>query len=109
MSQTAVLEQLAELLDREHGALGAVDVDALARIELERRALIAQLGPAAPSDTVALAAVETRRARNEGIAEAAVARLGGSLGRVGRGRTALAGYSPIAASTPLSRALDREV
>jgi hypothetical protein len=109
MTQTAVLEQIAELLDREHGAIAATDVDELAAIELERRTLIARLGPASAADRDVLATVELRRARNELAAEAAVARLGGSLGRLGRGRVALAGYSPIAASTPLSRALDREV
>jgi hypothetical protein len=109
MTQTAVLERIAELLEREHGAIAAADADELAAIDVERSALIGRLGPASTADAAALATVETLRARNERAAEAAVARLGGAMGRLGRGRTALAGYSPIAASTPLSRALDREV
>jgi hypothetical protein len=109
MTQTAVLEEIAELLDREHRAITSIDIDELAAIELERRALLVRLAPDAAAQTLAVEAVETRRARNERAAEASVAQLASALGRVGRGRNALAGYSPLAASTPLSRALDREV
>jgi hypothetical protein len=109
MTASGVLDQIAELLDREHGAIATVDVDALARIDAERRALIARLGPMAAGEGEALARVEARRARNERAAAAALDRLGSAMGRLGRGRTALAGYSPVGGSTPLSRALDREV
>ena len=71
--------------------------------------LLAELAPIAPSERDALTLVEDRRARNERAAEAALSRLGGALGRVGRGRTALAGYRPNAGGSLLSRALDQEV
>lgn len=109
MTQAMLLEEIAELLDREHEAIVAVDIDALDLIQLEREALVALLTPGAGVERVALAAVETRRARNERTAATAAAQLGSAMGRVGRGRTMLVGYSPIAGSIPLSRALDREV
>jgi hypothetical protein len=109
MSQLPLLERMADLLDREHDAIATVDVDRLAAIQLERQAQLAELTPLAPSEHAALASVETRRARNERAAEAALERLGGALARVGRGRTALAGYRPDAGSSVLSRALDQEV
>jgi hypothetical protein len=109
MTQTQVLEQIAELLDREHAAIEAVDMDELAAIAIARQALIGQIMPISGRDADALHAIETRRARNERAAEAAVRRIGSDLGRMGRGRTALAGYRPPAGGIPLSRALDQEV
>jgi hypothetical protein len=109
MTQTQVLEQIAELLDREHDAIEAVDVEGLAAIAVARQALIAQVMPFSARDGDALRTIETRRARNERAAEAAVDRIGSDLGRLGRGRTALAGYRPPAGGIPLSRALDQEV
>jgi hypothetical protein len=109
MSQLPLLERIAELLDREHDAIGTIDVDSFAAIEEERRVLLAELAPVVPSERDALTLVEDRRARNERAAEAALARLGGALGRVGRGRTALEGYRPTTGGSLLSRALDQEV
>jgi hypothetical protein len=109
MTQLPLFERIADLLDREHDALADVDTDTLATIEVERRFLLAALTPVAASERAAFDSLEQRRARNEQAAEAAVSRLGGALGRVGRGRTVLVGYSPIAGSTTLSRALDQEV
>jgi hypothetical protein len=109
MSQLQLLERIGELLDREHDAIAAFDIDALTAIQLERQGELAGLVRLAPSEQAAFASVETRRARNERAAEAALARLGGALGRVGRGRTALAGYRPNAGDSTLSRALDQEV
>jgi hypothetical protein len=109
MSQLPLLERLAELLDREHDAIKAVDVDALATIQRERQAPLSELVAIAPSEREAFVSLETRRARNERAAEAALSRLGGALGRVGRGQTALAGYRPDGAGSTLSRALDQEV
>jgi hypothetical protein len=109
MSQRPLLERIAELLDREHDAIATIDVDSLAAIEDERRVLLAGLAPVVPSERDALTIVEDRRARNERAAEAALARLGGALGRVGRGRIALEGYRPNAGISLLSRALDQEV
>jgi hypothetical protein len=105
----AVLEDIAALLEREHSAIAMIDVDALAGIDRERQLLIAQLGPLDPSERAAYDTVETLRARNERAAEATVARLGGALGRVMRGRVALAGYRTSVGSNVLSRALDKEV
>jgi hypothetical protein len=105
-----LLENIAELLQREHNAIAMVDVDALAEIDRQRDVLIAQLGPLDPSERAAYDTVETLRARNERAAAAALARLGGALGRVMRGRVALAGYrTSTRGSNVLSRALDREV
>ena len=109
MSQLPLLERIAELLDREHDAIAAFDIDALSGIQLERQEQLAELVRIAPSEQEAFASVETRRARNERAAEAALSRLGGALGRVGRGRAALAGYRPNAGDSTLSRALDQEV
>ena len=109
MTQLPLLDRMAELLDREHDAIATVDVDALAAIQRERESQLAELGPISASDLDAFTRVETRRARNERAAQAAVTRLGGALGRVGRGRTALAGYRPTAGGSTLSRALDKEV
>jgi hypothetical protein len=109
MSQLPLLERMADLLDREHDAIAAVDVDALAEIQAAREAQLAELAPVAPSERAALLMVEARRARNERAAEAVLSRLGGALGRVGRGRAALDGYRPTAGGSMLSRALDQEV
>lgn len=109
MTQRPLFDRMATLLDREHDAIAAVDIDALAEIQLERESQLAELAPIAPDEREAFMHIEARRARNERAAEAALARLGGALGRVGRGRTALAGYRPIAGGSPLSRALDKEV
>ena len=109
MTQLQLLDRMAALLDREHDAIAAVDIDALTEIQLERESQLSELAPIAPSERDAFTNVETRRARNERAAEAALSRLGGALGRVGRGRTALAGYRPIAGGSTLSRALDKEV
>jgi hypothetical protein len=109
MTQTQVLAQIAELLDREHDAIVAVDVDELTAIAVARRALIGQIMPISGADDDALRTIESRRARNERAAQVAVERLGDALGRVGRGRTALAGYRPPAGAITLSRALDQEV
>jgi hypothetical protein len=109
MNQSQLLDRMAALLDREHDAITAVDIDALSEIQLERESQLAELAPIAPSERDAFIQVEARRARNERAAEAALARLGGALGRVGRGRTALAGYRPNAGDSTLSRALDQEV
>jgi hypothetical protein len=109
MSQLPLLERIADLLDREHAAIAAFDIDALSRIERDRQEQLAALVPLASSEQEAYASVETRRARNERAAEAALSRLGGALGRVGRGRAALAGYRPNAGDGTLSRALDQEV
>ncbi len=109
MSQLPLLERIAELLEREHDAIASVDVDALHEIRLERQARLEELVEIAPSEHELFVSLESRRARNERAAEAALSRLGGALGRVGRGRTALAGYRPTAESGTLSRALDQEV
>jgi predicted HAD superfamily phosphohydrolase len=109
MSQLLLLERIAELLDREHDAIATIDLPSLAAIEDERRELLAELAPIAPSERDALTTVEDRRIRNERAAEAALSQLGDALGRVGRGRTALAGYRPTSGSSLLSRALDHEV
>jgi hypothetical protein len=109
MTQTQVLEQIAELLEREHDAIAAVDVDELSAIAVARRALIGQIMPISAADGEALRTIETSRARNERAAQAAVVRLGDALGRVGRGRTALAGYRPPSGGITQSRALDQEV
>jgi hypothetical protein len=109
MSQLLLLERIADLLDREHDAISTLDLDSLTAIEDERQGLLSELSPIDDSERAALTDVETRRARNERAAEAAVSRLGGALGRVGRGRTALAGYRPTTGTSTLSRALDKEV
>ena len=109
MSQLLLLERIADLLDREHDAIATLDLASLTAIEDERQGLLSELAPLEDSERAALITVETRRARNERAAEAAVSRLGGALGRVGRGRTALAGYRPTTGSRTLSRALDKEV
>jgi hypothetical protein len=102
MSQLPLLERIADLLDREHDAIAAFDIDALSGIQLERQEQLAELVRIAPSEQAAFTSVETRRARNERAAEAA-------LSRLGRGRAALAGYRPNAGDSMLSRALDQEV
>lgn len=109
MSQLLLLERIAELLDREHDAIATIDLRSLAAIEDERRELLAGLSPVALSERAALTTVQDRRSRNERAAEAALSQLGDALGRVGRGRTALAGYRPTADGSLLSRALDQEV
>jgi hypothetical protein len=109
MTQLQLLDRMAELLDREHDAIATVDVDALTAIQLEREAQLSELTAISPSELDAFMRVETRRARNERAAQAALSRLGGALGRLGRGRTALAGYRPNAGGRTLSRALDKEV
>jgi len=109
MSQLELLERIAELLDREHDAIATIDLSSLAAIEDERRVLLAELAPIALSERDALTTVEDRRIRNERAAEAALSQLSDALGRVGRGRTALAGYRPTAGGSLLSRALDQEV
>jgi hypothetical protein len=109
MSQTQLLDRMADLLDREHDAIATVDIDALTAIQREREAQLSELAPITAADLDAFTRVETRRARNERAAQAALSRLGGALGRVGRGRTALAGYRPNAGAGTQSRALDKEV
>jgi len=109
MTQMPLLERLADLFDREHDAIASVDVDALRAIEAERRPLLADLAPVDPSERAAFDSLEARRARNEKAAAATLERLGGALGRVGRGRTVLAGYRPTSGLGTLSRALDQEV
>jgi hypothetical protein len=109
MSQLPLLERIADLLDLEHDAIATLDLGSLSAIDGERRGLLSELAPIDPSELAALTTVETRRARNEQAAQAAVTRLGGALGRVGRGRTALVGYRPNAGTSTLSRALDKEV
>jgi hypothetical protein len=90
-----LLEEIATLYEREHGAIAMVDTDALAEIRATRRELIARLGPLGPA---------------ERAADAALTRLGGALSRLMRGRAALAGYrTSTPGSSVLSRALDKEV
>jgi hypothetical protein len=109
MSQELLLERITELLDREHDAIAMVDVDELAAVDAERRTLLDELGPIDASDRDAFLTVEVKRARNERAAEIALARIGGALGRVGRGAIALKGYRPTSWDTTRSRALDQEV
>jgi hypothetical protein len=109
MSQTPLLRDIAELLEREHDALGARDLEALEEIQTERVALLAQLGPATPGDRAAIATLEFLRARNERLAESSIGQLRVSLGRVGKGQVALGGYRKSISSDVFSRALDREV
>jgi hypothetical protein len=104
-----VLEDMAALYHREHNAIAMVDVDALAEIRQQRRALTAQLEPLDPADLPLYERVETLRARNERAAEAALARLGGAIARLVRGRVALDGYRTSTGSKVLSRALDKEI
>jgi hypothetical protein len=109
MSQTPLLQDIAELLEREHHALGARDLEALEEIQAERVSLISRLGPASPDDRSAIATVEFLRARNEQLAARTLASVGASLGRMGKGKAALGGYRSSVADTVFSRALDREV
>jgi flagellar biosynthesis/type III secretory pathway chaperone len=109
MSQTPLLQDIAELLEREHHALGARDLEALESIQAERLALLERLGPAAADERPAFATVEFLRERNERLAEDTLGRLGTSLGRLGRGQRALAGYRTSVSTNVFSRALDREV
>ena len=105
-----LLEEIATLYEREHGAIAMVDSDALAEIRATRHELIARLQPLGPAERSLYDRVETLRARNERAAEAALGRLGGALTRLMRGRVALAGYrTSTPGSTVLSRALDKEV
>jgi hypothetical protein len=105
-----LLEEIATLYEREHGAIAMVDTDALAEIRATRRELIARLGPLGPAERSLYDRVETLRARNERAADAALTRLGGALSRLMRGRAALAGYrTSTPGSSVLSRALDKEV
>jgi hypothetical protein len=109
MSQELLLERIAELLEREHDAIATIDLGTLAAIQLERSELLAELREVIPSERAAIESLERMRARNERAAEAALARIGGALARLGRGRIALFGYRPNAGGTVLSRVLDREV
>jgi hypothetical protein len=104
-----VLEDMAALYHREHDAIAMVDVDALAEIRQQRRALTARLQPLDPVDLPLYERVEMLRARNERAAEAALARLGGAIARLVRGRVALDGYRTSTGSKVLSRALDKEI
>jgi hypothetical protein len=104
-----VLEDIAELLQREHNAITMVDTDALAEIRQQRRELIARLKPLAPAERPLYERVAVLWRRNERAAEMALARLGGALSRAMRGRSALAGYRTSTGSAVLSRALDTEV
>ncbi|MEO9174697.1 MAG: hypothetical protein ABI317_04215 [Gaiellales bacterium] len=104
-----VLEDIAELLQREHNAIAMVDIDALAEIRRQRRDLIARLGPLAPAERPLYERVAVLWTRNERAAETALARLGGALSRAMRGRVALAGYRSSTGSQVLSRALDKEI
>ncbi len=105
-----VLEDMAALYRREHDAIAMVDVDALAEIRQQRRELTARLQqPLDPADRRLYDRVETLRARNERAAEAALARLGGAIARLVRGRVALDGYRTSTGSKVLSRALDKEI
>ncbi|HEY1479998.1 MAG TPA: hypothetical protein VGF46_08200 [Gaiellales bacterium] len=108
-TQAPLLSEIAELLEREHSAIALVDIGELESIELERTRLLAQLRPASADDRPRFAALEALRARNERAAQDAVDRLGGAIGRIDRGRVALAGYRTSVSSTVLSRALDKEV
>jgi hypothetical protein len=109
MSQELLLERIAELLEREHDAIATIDLGTLASIQSERSELLSELREAIPSERAALASLERTRSRNERAAEAALGRIGGALGRLGRGRTALVGYRPNAGGTVLPRVLDKEV
>jgi hypothetical protein len=109
MSQELLLERIAELLEREHDAIATIDLDTLASIQSERTGLLSELRPVTSTERPALQSVEAMRARNERAAEAALSRISGALGRLGRGRIALFGYRPNAGGTELSRVLDREV
>jgi hypothetical protein len=109
MSQELLFERITELLDREHDAIAMVDLDELEAVDAERRMLLDELGPIDADDRDAYVSVELKRARNERAAELALTRIGGALGRVGRGSIALKGYRPNRWDTTLSRALDREV
>jgi hypothetical protein len=109
MTQQPLLDRITDLLEREHDAIVSIDPDTLVQIEAERRELLSGLGPIDASDGPGFDSVEALRARNERAVEATLTRLSGALGRVGRGRTALAGYRPSSGSSILSRALDREV
>jgi hypothetical protein len=109
MSQDLLLDRIGELLDREHAAISMVDIDELEAVDAERRNLLDELGPIGESDREAYLEIESRRARNERAAEIALTRIGGALGRVGRGTIALKGYRPTVWDATLSRALDREV
>jgi hypothetical protein len=109
MSQELILERIAELLEREHDAIATIDLGTLASIQSERGELLAGLRQASPSERIAIDALERMRARNERAAEAALGRIGGALGRLGRGRVALVGYRPNAGGTVLPRVLDKEV
>jgi flagellar biosynthesis/type III secretory pathway chaperone len=108
VSQASLLQDIAELLEREHRALEAHDIEALTEIQGERRSLLVQLGPAARDERPAFATLEFLRARNERAAQASLDRLGVALGRIGKGRTALAGYRTSVSSNVFSRALDQE-
>jgi hypothetical protein len=109
MSQELLLERIADLLEREHDAIATVDLDTLASIQSQRSELLSELGEVTPSERSALVELERARSRNERAAEAALGRIGGALGRLGRGRAALVGYRPNAGGTVLSRVLDKEV
>ena len=104
-----VLEDIAELLQREHNAITMIDTDALAEIRRQRRELVARLQPLAPAERPLYDRVALLWARNERAAELALARLGGAIARAMRGRSALAGYRTSTGGTVLSRALDKEV
>jgi hypothetical protein len=104
-----LLEDMAALYRREHDAIAMVDVDALAEIRQQRRELTARLQPLDPADRPLYDRVETLRVRNERAAEAALARLGGAIARLVRGRAALDGYRTSTGSKVLSRALDKEI
>jgi hypothetical protein len=109
MSQAALLQDIAELLEREHHALGARDLESLEEIQQTRATLLSRLAPAAPDERSAFATLEFLRARNERLARETLGRLGASLGRLGKGQVALAGYRTSVSSNVFSRALDREV
>ena len=50
MTQLQLLDRMAALLDREHDAIAAVDIDALTEIQLERESQLAELAPIAPPE-----------------------------------------------------------
>jgi hypothetical protein len=106
--QTPLLEDIAELLEREHHALGARDLEALSEIQSERRELLARLRPASADERSAFATLEFLRARNEHAAEQALTSLGRTLGRIGKCQVALAGYRTSIGSNVFSLALDQE-
>jgi hypothetical protein len=96
---------LADLAERELELVTAGALDGLAAVHAEREAVVADLPPRPPAEArAALERAAVAQARVTTALELRKRELAAELGRLGRGRTAVRGYTPPLAAR---RQLDR--